>query len=213
MHLFSHQHRGLDARVNARALVADARDRRRQYLRRVPRVPVLGRARTRAAVRLHRDRPRGGRLDDALPAAAAGPGHAAAMPPTSAAARPPLARDRAPAAAALARRRCGFALHRRTWLSPRPLWENDLGGTDAGAPRADRARLGTAPANWARPTCATCSSSRAATHSPSWAKRRGAGPAIAGARPRGALGGFDHPARYLPTKSVQDGGVPPCPLR
>ena len=53
MHLFSHQHRGVDPAAQCARAVADPRDRGCEHLRRLSRLPVLGCARTRAAVRLH----------------------------------------------------------------------------------------------------------------------------------------------------------------
>ena len=70
LHLLSHRRPDREPVAIARRALADARDRCREHLHRVPHVPVLGRHRPRAARLLHRRWPCGRRPDDALRAAA-----------------------------------------------------------------------------------------------------------------------------------------------
>ena len=189
--------------VERARLVADARHRSGEHLRRLPGLPVFRRPRPGAALGVHGHRPRGGGTDHALPAAAA---RARQQPRCRrlGTAWPALARDRGTASAALARRRNRDCLRRlpgalaATAVGERPRC------ADSRTTRLARTRFRAAAANSARPMSGICSSSKARTPSPCWRRPRHLDPKLEALVARGLLDGYDHPARYLPPRAVQE---------
>ena len=202
LHLLSHRRPGSRARDDRARVVADARDRRRQHLHRVPDLHVLRRERPGAARLLHCRIAGRRRRNDAVRAAGT---DGAARAATSALRRsstgcgtasPRLPRMRWTAVA------LGVIAIGVTALAPQAFWENDLSRLTP-VPRdllmTDqqlRSELGTADARYL--LVVSAANSEQALHT-----LETLDPSLQKLVSSGAIGGYDHAARYVPSTGTQ----------